>query len=93
MQVHGHEGWAALNPAFAFEEERRLFGKIRGKWFEKKFKVIDEFALELNAFADAIRRGSDPEPDGLEGMLDMATIEAIYRSANESVTVPVQSVG
>ncbi|HMK22859.1 MAG TPA: Gfo/Idh/MocA family oxidoreductase, partial [Terriglobales bacterium] len=27
LQVHGDKGWAALNPAFAFEEERRLFGK------------------------------------------------------------------
>ena len=67
VQVHGDQGWAALNPAFAFEEERRLFGKIQGRWFEQKFKVIDEFVLELDAFADRIRRGSDPEPDGMEG--------------------------
>jgi predicted dehydrogenase len=91
LQVHGDHGWAALNPAFAFEEERRLFGKIRGRWFEQKFKVIDEFALELNAFADSIHRGRDPEPDGMEGLRDIATIEAIYRSAKEDRTVPVQS--
>ena len=93
LQVHGDEGWAALNPAFAFEEERRLFGKIRGRWFERKFKVIDEFALEFNAFTDAIERGSDPEPDGMEGLRDMATMEAIYRSAGQNRTVPVESVG
>ncbi len=91
LQVHGDQGWAALNPAFAFEEERRLFGKIRGRWFEQKFKVIDEFALELNAFAESIHRGSDPEPDGMEGLRDLATIEAIYRSAREKRTVPIQS--
>jgi predicted dehydrogenase len=91
VQVHGDQGWAALNPAFAFEEERRLFGKIRGEWFEQKFKVIDEFALELNAFAESIHRGSDTEPDGMEGLRDMATIEAIYRSAQENRTVPVRS--
>jgi predicted dehydrogenase len=91
VQVHGDQGWAALNPAFAFEEERRLFGKIRGRWFEQKFKVIDEFALELNAFTESIHRGRDPEPDGAEGLRDMATIEAIYRSAQENRTVPIQS--
>jgi predicted dehydrogenase len=91
VQVHGDQGWAALNPAFAFEEERRLFGKIRGRWFEQKFKVIDEFALELNAFTESIHRGSDPEPDGAEGLRDMATIEAIYRSAQENRMVPIQS--
>jgi predicted dehydrogenase len=89
LQVHGDQGWAALNPAFAFEEERRLFGKIRGQWFEQKFKVMDEFALELNAFAESIHRGRDPEPDGVEGMRDLATIEAIYRSAQENRTIPI----
>jgi predicted dehydrogenase len=91
LQVHGDQGWAALNPAFAFEEERHLFGKIRGRWFEQKFKVIDEFALELNAFTESIHRGRDSEPDGMEGLRDMATIEAIYRSEQEKRTVMIQS--
>src|ERR1700751_363415 len=90
VQVHGDKGWAALNPAFAFEEERRLFGKIQGKWFEQKFKVIDEFVLELDAFADSIRRRRDPEPDGMEGIRDIATVEAIYRSARRKRPVPVE---
>lgn len=92
LQVHGDQGWAALNPAFAFEEERRLFGKIRGRWFEQAFKVIDEFALELNAFTESIHQGRDPEPDGVEGLRDMATIEAIYRSAQDNRTIPIQRV-
>jgi len=80
-----------LNPAFAFEEERRLFGKIQGKWFEQKFKVMDEFVLELDYFADCIRRGCDPEPDGMEGLRDIATIEAIYKSARENRSVAVET--
>ena len=92
VQVHGDKGWAALNPAFAFEEERRLFGKIQGRWFEQKFKVIDEFVLELDGFAECVRRGRDPGPDGLEGLRDIATVEAIYRSARENRTVPVEKI-
>ena len=79
-----------MNPAFAFEEERRLFGKIQGRWFEQKFKVIDEFVLEIDHFADCIRRNRDPKPDGMEGLRDIATIEAIYKSARESRTVAVE---
>jgi len=90
LQVHGEKGWAALNPAFAFEEERRLFGKIQGRWFEQKFKVIDEFVLELDAFAECIGRGRDPEPDGMEGLRDIAIIQAIYRSARENRTVQIK---
>lgn len=51
VQVHGDKGWAVLNPAVAFEEERRLCGKIQGRWFEQKFKVMDEFAQEIDHFA------------------------------------------
>jgi predicted dehydrogenase len=89
VQVHGDKGWAALNPAFAFEEERRLFGKIQGRYFERTFEVIDEFALELDAFCRCIERGVDPQPDGIEGLRDMATVEAIYRSARERRTIAI----
>ena len=50
---------------------------------------MDEFVLELDHFADCIRSGQEPEPDGMEGLRDLATIEAIYRSAEEKRTVPI----
>ena len=89
LHVHGEKGWAALDPAYAYDEERRLFGKIGGKWFEKKFKIMDEFALELDAFADSIRRKRDPEPDGYEGLRDVVVMQAIYRSARENRPAPI----
>jgi predicted dehydrogenase len=89
LQVHGEKGWAALNPAFQWDLERCLFGQTGGRWFEKKFKVIDELALELDALADSIRRHRDPEPNGVEGMRDVAVMEAIYQSAREGRTVPI----
>jgi len=79
--VQGSNGWACLAPAFPFDEERRLTGKIAGKWFERKFKVVDEFAPELDAFAAAIRARKPVEPDGREGHRDMLILEAIYDSA------------
>lgn len=89
LHVHGERGWAALDPAFAYDEERRLFGKIGGRWFEKKFRIMDEFALELDAFADSIRRRRDPEPSGVEGLRDLVVMQAIYRSARENRPVPI----
>ena len=89
LKVFGEKGWAALDPAFAFDEERRLLGKIGGRWFEKRFKVMDEFALELDALADGIRRGRDPEPDGREGLRDVVTMKAIYQAAREGRWVPI----
>jgi len=60
-----------------------------GRWFEKKFKIIDELALELDAFAESIRRNHEPEPNGVQGMRDVAVMEAIYQSAREGRAVPI----
>jgi len=89
VHVHGEKGWAALSPAFAFEEERRLNGKISGKWFENTFEPIDEFALELDAFSRCIREGRKPEPDGVQGLRDLIIIDAIYRAAKKRGRVKI----
>jgi predicted dehydrogenase len=89
LHLHGEKGWAALDPAFPYDEERRLFGKLGGRWFEKKYKVMDEVALELDAFADCIRRNREPGPNGLQGLRDVAVMQAIYRSAREGRPAPI----
>ncbi len=83
VHIHGEKGWAELAPAFAFEEERRLSGKIAGHWFAKTFKPIDEFALELDYFSQCIRQGRKPEPDGEQGLRDIIIIDAIYQAAKK----------
>jgi len=89
LQIHGEKGWAALNPAFAYNEERRLFGKIGGKWFERKFKPIEEFHLELDHLAECIRKNREPEPDGVQGLRDVAVMQAIYDAAAKHQAVPI----
>lgn len=88
--VQGDKGWACLTPAFPFDEDRRLTGKISGKWFEKKFKVVDEFAPELDAFALAVQTGRPVEPDGRQGHRDMLILEAIYASAKKMEPVVIR---
>jgi predicted dehydrogenase len=90
INVQGTKGWASLASAFPFDEERRLTGKIQGRWFEKKFKVIDEFAPELDAFASAIQGGATVEADGMQGHRDVAIIHAIYESAKTHAPVVVK---
>jgi len=90
VHVHGEKGWAALAPAFAFEEERRLSGKIAGHWFEQTFEAIDEFALELDAFATCVRENRNPEPGGVQGLRDIVIIDAIYQSAKNGRSVRIK---
>jgi predicted dehydrogenase len=90
IHVHGEKGWAALAPAFAFEEERRLSGKIGGKWFGKTFKPMDEFVLELDAFAACVQKGCKPEPDGEQGLRDIIIIQAIYEAVKKGCQVRIK---
>lgn len=83
IHVHGEKGWIELAPAFAFEEERRMSGKITGRWFSKKYNPLDEFAMELDYFAERISENGSLEPDGEQGLRDLIIVEAIYRSARE----------
>jgi predicted dehydrogenase len=93
LQIHAQKGWAALNPAFAYNEPRRLFGQIGRKWFGKIYKPVEEFHLELDHLAACIRAKRDPEPDGVTGMRDVAVMESIYESASSghpvAVTLPM----
>jgi predicted dehydrogenase len=87
--VQGTQGWISLSPAFPFDEERLLTGKIAGRWFQKNFKIVDEFAPEIDAFAEAIQKKRGIEPDGAQGLRDMKILHTIYEAAKtrESVVV------
>jgi predicted dehydrogenase len=90
VNVQGMSGWVSLAPAFPFDEERFITGKVQGRWFERKFKVVDEFAPELDAFAAAIQTGRPLQPDGIQGRIDVAIIRAIYEAAKRRKAVAVR---
>jgi predicted dehydrogenase len=89
VYVQGTKGWVSLTPAFPFDEDRRLTGKIGGSWVERKFKVLDEFALELDAFASAIQNNRPVDADGVQGHRDMIILHAIYESARKQEPVVI----
>jgi predicted dehydrogenase len=89
LHIIGEKGWATLDPAYPYDEERRLYGRIGGRWFEKKYRVMNELALELDAFADCVRHRREPEPNGTVGMRDVAVMQAIYQSAREGRPVRI----
>jgi predicted dehydrogenase len=88
--IEGSKGWACLAPAFPFDEERNLTGKIGGKGFARKFKIVDEFAPELDAFSLAIRRDRPLAPDGVQGHRDLQILEAIYDSAKIEMPIAIR---
>jgi len=90
IHVQGTKGWVSMTPALDFNEERRLTGKLQGRQIERRFKVMDEFVVELDAFASAIQNKRKIEPDGEQGHRDMIILRSIYESARERKPVAVQ---
>jgi glucose-fructose oxidoreductase len=88
--IQGSKGWVSLTPAFPFDEERHLTGKIGGRLLTRKFKVMDEFAPEIDAFASAIQSQRPVQPDGVQGHRDMTILQAMYKSAKKRKAVVVR---
>jgi predicted dehydrogenase len=79
--IQGTKGWLSLSPAYTYDEERHVTGKIGTRSVDRRFKVLDEFALELDAFSSAVLNNTKIAPDGAQGHRDMLILEAIYKSA------------
>jgi predicted dehydrogenase len=90
LYVEGTRGSVSLIPAYPYEQERTLSARFGDEWLQKTFPVVDEFRPQIEAFCQAIRGGKLPPSGGAEGYVDMAIIEAIYRSANAGTPQPVE---
>ena len=88
--IQGAKGWASLIPAFEFDQERRLTGKIGGRQLDRTFKVMDEFAPEIDAFALAIQNKRSVAADGVQGQRDLIILHAIYESAKKGQAVVIR---
>lgn len=87
-EIVGTEGEIRVQHGYDYVKEMSY--TVQRKDGEQRSHTVpprDQFAAELVAFADCIREGRSPEPDGHEGCADVRIIEAIYRSATSGRAV------
>lgn len=80
-QVIGTQRDLRLDPAYELAESLALSLTVGGKTTKTVYPKRDQFAPELIAFSDCIRKGLDPEPSGREGLADVRIIRALLESA------------
>jgi len=80
-EVVGTKGRLRVDPSYEYAESLIHHLTLDGKTTKKTFSKRDQFAPELMYFSDRVRREERPEPDGLEGLIDVKIIEALYQSA------------
>jgi predicted dehydrogenase len=79
-EIVGTKGSVVVDPAFEYADALGYELTVGEKKQRKKFAKSDQFAPELVHFAKSIRANRIPEPSGLEGLIDVAIINAIHRS-------------
>ena len=80
-EVIGTKGRLQVDPAYEYVGPLTQRLTLDGKTQTKQFPAGDQFAAELIYFSDCIRRNKEPEPSGLEGLIDVQIVQALYRSA------------
>ncbi len=93
LQVLGSEGAVGIENAFAYSNltlmASRKVGSVNGV-DHRQFPPKNQFATEMDHFAEAIRANRTPHTPGEEGLQDMRIMEAIYQAAEGggAVTLP-----
>ncbi|MDB6169273.1 MAG: oxidoreductase [Verrucomicrobia bacterium] len=94
LRLNGSEGWAEMDPAFAYKGLHLRMSHLKDGHpaiVEPGVESRNQFALELDHFAQCVGSGADPHTPGEEGLQDMRIIEAIYDSARIGKTVQVET--
>lgn len=86
-EVVGTKGHIRMDPAYEYVGDLRQNSLFNGKSRSRRYEGHDQFAPELLYFSDCVLNDRDPEPSGLEGLIDVAIIEALYRSAKTGRSV------
>ncbi|MGQ0811879.1 MAG: Gfo/Idh/MocA family protein [Nitrospiraceae bacterium] len=89
-EIVGAEGRARLEPAYEYVGKLKQELTIEGKTRSREFPSSDQFASELLYFSDCVLKDKRPEPSGLEGLIDVRVIEALYRSARTGRSVKIK---
>jgi glucose-fructose oxidoreductase len=92
-EVVGTKGSIRLNNAYEYAEPAELEVVKGEKKQHRAYSQHDQFAAELVYFSDCIRKNKDPEPSGIEGLIDVHILRALYQSAQTGRPVKIRPLG
>ncbi len=85
LRLEGTERWGEMSPAFGYHGSKLRFSQLNEA---KKEEVVepsipdkDQFATEMDHFAECVMTGREPRTPGAEGLQDHRVVDAIYQSA------------
>ncbi len=83
LRMEGTKAWAELAPAFGYHGNKLSWSSLEDAQEVERTPQIeekDQFALEMDHFAECILMGKEPKTPGEEGLKDQRVMEAIYEA-------------
>lgn len=82
-RVVGTEGELFMGPAYTWNGDIRQVVTVGEDEEEETFEKRDQVGPEIVYFSDCVLTGREPEPSGVEGLIDVRIIEALRQSHEE----------
>ncbi len=95
LKLIGTTGWLEMDNAFSYEGQRLKVSRTvdgRDEIAERIMPARNQFALELDHFAECVRSGRTPRTPGEEGVQDHVVMEAIYATARSGRRVDLPRI-
>jgi glucose-fructose oxidoreductase len=90
--VAGTRGLLKLSHAYEYSEAIEMEVIVNGRTRRRKFPLRDQFGPEILYFSDCILQDREPEPSGIEGLLDVHIIRSLYDSARKGLPVQLKQL-
>ncbi|GJE52895.1 Glucose--fructose oxidoreductase [Methylobacterium tardum] len=84
LRADATDGWFGLDPAFSYNNLVMHIGHRAGPANAQEQRVFtprNQFAVEMDQFAECIRTNREPNTPGEEGLQDQRIMAAIYEAA------------
>ena len=91
-EVVGTKGLVRLNNAYEYAEEAKIEVIKSGKKQRRVYTQRDQFAAELIYFSECVLRNKQPEPSGIEGLIDVHILRSLYESAESGRPVKLKEL-
>jgi glucose-fructose oxidoreductase len=88
-RIVGTKGHITLDPAYEYAEPLALTKTVGTHTSQIRGKKLDQFAAEVLYFSDCVLRNQQPELSGVEGLQDVAIVQALLESARTGRVVAV----
>jgi glucose-fructose oxidoreductase len=92
FEVVGARGLLRVHQAYEHSEPIKMEITVDGRTQKRSYPKRDQFGPELVYFSDCVLKNTEPEPSGVEGLLDVHVIQSLFESVREGMSVKLEDL-